>query len=41
MLADGSGRSIVWITHGRIGLERMDRVLRLDADQPAAELRPR
>jgi ABC-type transport system involved in cytochrome bd biosynthesis fused ATPase/permease subunit len=34
---DGSGRSIVWITHGRIGLERMDRVLRLDAGRAAAD----
>ena len=37
LLADGSRRSILWITHGRIGLERMDRVLRLDADQSAAD----
>ncbi|WP_322921759.1 thiol reductant ABC exporter subunit CydD [Nocardioides renjunii] len=26
------GRSVVWITHGTVGLEAMDRVVRLDAD---------
>lgn len=27
-------RSVVWITHGTIGLEAMDRVVRLDAAGP-------
>lgn len=30
--ATRAGRSIVWITHGTVGLERMDRVVRLGAD---------
>ncbi|QBX54491.1 thiol reductant ABC exporter subunit CydD [Nocardioides seonyuensis] len=29
--AAGAGRSIVWITHGTIGLDEMDRVVRLSA----------
>ena len=29
--ATRAGRSIVWITHGTVGLEAMDRVVRLDA----------
>jgi ATP-binding cassette subfamily C protein CydCD len=33
--ATRAGRSVVWITHGTVGLEAMDRVVRLDADEPA------
>jgi ATP-binding cassette subfamily C protein CydCD len=33
--ADRVGRSIVWITHGTVGLDAMDRVVRLDAPAPA------
>ena len=32
--ATRAGRSIVWITHGRVGLDAMDRVVRLDAETP-------
>ena len=28
------GRSIVWITHGTVGLDAMDRVVRLGVDEP-------
>ena len=28
-----AGRSIVWITHGTVGLEAMDRVVRLEAQR--------
>jgi ABC-type transport system involved in cytochrome bd biosynthesis fused ATPase/permease subunit len=31
LLAAGEGRTLLWITHGRIGLDRMDRVLDLGA----------
>lgn len=34
-----AGRSIVWITHGTVGLDAMDRVLRLDAPE-GLELSP-
>ena len=34
-----AGRSIVWITHGTVGLEAMDRVVELGAD-PAPSLSP-
>ena len=33
--ATRAGRSIVWITHGTVGLERMDRVVRLGGDGPS------
>jgi ATP-binding cassette subfamily C protein CydCD len=32
--ATRAGRSVVWITHGTVGLEAMDRVLHLDATAP-------
>ena len=32
--ATRAGRSIVWITHGTVGLEAMDRVVRLDGGSP-------
>lgn len=32
--ATRAGRSIVWITHGTVGLESMDRVVRLGTDEP-------
>lgn len=35
-----AGRSIVWITHGTVGLESMDRVVRLEADAPSSVSRP-
>ena len=35
LLAAGGGRSVVWITHGTVGLDRMDRVLDLDATAAA------
>ncbi|MDR7255206.1 ATP-binding cassette subfamily C protein CydCD [Nocardioides sp. BE266] len=35
-----AGRSIVWITHGTVGLDSMDRVVRLEADAPASVSRP-
>jgi ATP-binding cassette subfamily C protein CydCD len=38
--ASRAGRSIVWITHGTVGLESMDRVVRLEADAPASVSRP-
>lgn len=31
-------RSVLWITHGRIGLDAMDRVVALGTDEPAAGL---
>ena len=31
LLAAGDGRTVVWITHGNVGLDRMDQVLDLDA----------
>ena len=37
--ADRVGRSIVWITHGTVGLDAMDRVVRLDAPSPARPAR--
>ncbi|GAA5116348.1 thiol reductant ABC exporter subunit CydD [Alloalcanivorax gelatiniphagus] len=37
--ADRVGRSIVWITHGTVGLDAMDRVVRLDAPPPARAAR--
>jgi ATP-binding cassette subfamily C protein CydCD len=35
-----AGRSIVWITHGTVGLESMDRVVRLEAGACADISRP-
>lgn len=35
-----AGRSIVWITHGTVGLESMDRLVRLEADAPTSVSRP-
>ncbi len=35
-----AGRSIVWITHGTVGLESMDRVVHLEAGAPASVSRP-
>jgi ATP-binding cassette subfamily C protein CydCD len=35
-----SGRSIVWITHGTVGLDAMDRVVRLDVSGRAGVSRP-
>ncbi|MCK9824674.1 thiol reductant ABC exporter subunit CydD [Nocardioides cavernae] len=35
-----AGRSIVWITHGTVGLDEMDRVVRLEAGAPASVSRP-
>ena len=36
LLAAGDGRTVVWITHGSVGLDRMDRVLDLGARDDAA-----
>jgi ATP-binding cassette, subfamily C, bacterial CydCD len=38
--ATRAGRSIVWITHGSVGLDAMDRVVRLDAVGRAGVSRP-
>ena len=35
-----AGRSIVWITHGTVGLESMDRVVHLEDGAPASVSRP-
>lgn len=35
-LLAAQGRSILWITHGRIGLDAMDQVVTMDTDEPAA-----
>ncbi len=37
LLAAGRGRTVVWITHGSIGLDRMDRVLDLGSDDDTSE----
>jgi ATP-binding cassette subfamily C protein CydCD len=39
LLAAGEGRTVVWITHGSVGLDRMDQVLDLDAtaDTPVSD----
>ncbi len=39
--ADRLGRSIVWITHGTVGLDAMDRVVGLDAPTPDRAARGR
>jgi ATP-binding cassette subfamily C protein CydCD len=36
VLAPGSGRTVVWISHGTVGLDRVDRVVDLGATQPTA-----
>jgi ATP-binding cassette subfamily C protein CydCD len=36
LLAAGDGRTVVWITHGSVGLDRMDRVLDLGVRDDAA-----
>jgi ATP-binding cassette subfamily C protein CydCD len=38
--ATRAGRSVVWITHGTVGLDDMDRVVRLDVPGRAAVSRP-
>ena len=39
LLAVSDGRTVVWITHGSVGLDRMDQVLDLDAaaDTPVSD----
>ncbi|MGD9962133.1 thiol reductant ABC exporter subunit CydD [Nocardioides sp.] len=37
ILAATSGRSVVWITHGSIGLDRMDEILQLNAAWPPVQ----
>lgn len=39
LLADGTGRSVLWITHGRLGLDRMDAIVALDAPVTAGSSR--
>jgi ABC-type transport system involved in cytochrome bd biosynthesis fused ATPase/permease subunit len=39
LLAAGEGRTVVWITHGSVGLDRMDQVLDLGARDDGAPAR--